>query len=700
MPFLVDTMSAVFESVHLQDHDHPMNFTHRPDEVVLDRYTIQRGIGMGGFGEVYFAISRAGKEVALKRIQRNLDVELRGVSHCLNLKHNHLVSLHDICRDDDDQAWVVMEYVAGKNLREVLDEADSARGFVPQVPSMETGLPIDEVRHWFSGMAAGVAHLHSAGLVHRDLKPGNLFDDNGIVKVGDYGLSKFIATSHRGGHTESVGTFHYMAPEIGRGQYGREIDIYAMGIILFELLTGMTPFNGESPQEIIIKHLSATPDLSMIPREYRHAIASCLEKDPAHRPSDVASLMAMLPWNQTDSWTESAPVPLVDPEPTASAEGTASAEPAARPATHPTPPRRPAAANNHSPAVTLRNPSSEEPIARAIRNSVVDLGLWWKNLERSPGSKFVIVLATVFILLFNTHWLLPALSIVGFIYVPYYIIRHMVLQISEPDTYAYPDHGSSTANSTQHHSFTSAEAGTDDPKPVTQRLSKTQIRQMLRDSLSARSRTTLAAEWTTSGMISMIVAATLLLITSVIGLRNATVSPMTLSPYVWMACVVWIGSFGLLGLGKVWESSEGEGMLRRLSSSFLGASVGVVAYLLAETLMVPMDVGLGRDIDATSLPVSFYHSSGVPKAAAMMAHFAVLFGLLRMWKPVDPLRRARLSLWAVAVAVVGEWLVHQVIPVPQPSGMLIAGGIIVMTQMSAPWVKADSVATLSTMRKV
>src|SRR5690554_6238459 len=97
-----------------------MNFTYSPNETVLGRYTIRRGIGMGGFGEVYFAHSQAGKEVALKRIQRNLAVELRGVSHCLNLKHPNLVSLHDICRDQDDQAWVVMEYVAGKNLREVL----------------------------------------------------------------------------------------------------------------------------------------------------------------------------------------------------------------------------------------------------------------------------------------------------------------------------------------------------------------------------------------------------------------------------------------------------------------------------------------------------------------------------------------------------------------------------------------------------
>ena len=101
----------------------PMTFTYPPGSTPLPRYTIRRGIGMGGFGEVYFAVSDAGKEVALKRIQRNLEVELRGVSHCLNLKHPNLVALYDICRDDHDQYWVVMEYVAGPNLRQVLDES-------------------------------------------------------------------------------------------------------------------------------------------------------------------------------------------------------------------------------------------------------------------------------------------------------------------------------------------------------------------------------------------------------------------------------------------------------------------------------------------------------------------------------------------------------------------------------------------------
>src|SRR2546425_976027 len=96
------------------------------------------------------------------------------------------------------------------------------------------------------GIGAGVAYLHDHGIVHRDLKPGNIFSEEGIVKLGDYGLAKFISCSRRSGQTESVGTVHYMAPEVANGRYGKEIDIYALGIILYEMLTGRVPFDGES----------------------------------------------------------------------------------------------------------------------------------------------------------------------------------------------------------------------------------------------------------------------------------------------------------------------------------------------------------------------------------------------------------------------------------------------------------------------
>ena len=110
-----------------------------------------------------------------------------------------------------------------------------------------------------------MAYLHDHGIVHRDLKPGNIFSDEGTVKIGDYGLAKFISCSRRSGQTESVGTVHYMAPEIANGRYGREIDTYALGIILFEMLTGHVPFEGESIGEVLMKHLTAEPDLTRSP---------------------------------------------------------------------------------------------------------------------------------------------------------------------------------------------------------------------------------------------------------------------------------------------------------------------------------------------------------------------------------------------------------------------------------------------------
>src|SRR5262249_32859230 len=96
-----------------------MKFTYASGEQPLQGYTIRRGLGRGGFGEVYLAVSDGGKEVALKLVQRHLDVELRGVGQCLNLKHPHLLDIYDIRKTENDN-WIIMEYVAGESLDQVL----------------------------------------------------------------------------------------------------------------------------------------------------------------------------------------------------------------------------------------------------------------------------------------------------------------------------------------------------------------------------------------------------------------------------------------------------------------------------------------------------------------------------------------------------------------------------------------------------
>ncbi len=244
----------------------------------LEGYTLKRAIGRGGFGEVYYATSDAGKEVAIKLITRNLEVERRGVVQCMNLKSPHLIGIHDLRTNDEGDTFVIMEYVAGPSLANILEKHPN-------------GLPLDEVRHWLKGLVEGVAYLHDHGIVHRDLKPANLFLEEGVVKIGDYGLSKAITQSREPGHSESVGTCHYMAPEISTGKYHKPIDIYAMGIIVFELITGRVPFDGESVGEILMKHLTSRPDLSPLPEPYRSIVGRALAKDPNLRPSRVIDLL-------------------------------------------------------------------------------------------------------------------------------------------------------------------------------------------------------------------------------------------------------------------------------------------------------------------------------------------------------------------------------------------------------------------------
>jgi eukaryotic-like serine/threonine-protein kinase len=254
-----------------------MKFTYSSGQRPLDGYTLKRGVGRGGFGEVYFAVSDGGKEVALKLVRGDASVELRGVAQCLNLKHPNLVNLYDLRTDGQGDRWVVMEYVAGEPLNVVLQRHPK-------------GLPIELAREWFLGLAKAVGYLHDHGIVHRDLKPGNVFVENGAVKVGDYGLSKALGASQRTAQTQSVGTVHYMAPEISTGNYNKQIDVYAAGVILYEMLTGRVPFDGESAGEILMKHLTSPPDLTKVPAEYLPVVVKSLAKNPAQRYASMAEM--------------------------------------------------------------------------------------------------------------------------------------------------------------------------------------------------------------------------------------------------------------------------------------------------------------------------------------------------------------------------------------------------------------------------
>jgi len=253
-------------------------YTFKHGDRPLEDFTIQRAVGRGGFGEVYYAVSDGGRDVALKYLRENPQVELRGTSHCINLKSPHLVTIFDVKKNAEGDYFIIMEYVSGPSLRDLLvAEAD--------------GLGPQKAAFFIREIAKGLAYLHDRGIVHRDLKPGNIFYEEGYVKIGDYGLSKFISVSRHSAQTASVGTVHYMAPEVGTGNYHRGIDIYALGVILYEMLLGRVPYEGSTMGEVLMKHLTSQPEIEDLPEPFGRVIRKALQKDPKDRYATVYEMV-------------------------------------------------------------------------------------------------------------------------------------------------------------------------------------------------------------------------------------------------------------------------------------------------------------------------------------------------------------------------------------------------------------------------
>lgn len=643
----------------------------------LEGYTIKRGIGIGGFGEVYFALSDAGKEVALKRIQRNLDIELRGVRQCLNLKHVNLISLWDIKTNEADESWVVMEYVPGKSLRDMLE-------LFPE------GLPEDQVKIWFASTSAGVTYLHDHGIVHRDLKPGNIFcdEDEQVIKIGDYGLSKFISCSRRSGQTESVGTFHYMAPEIGKGVYGKEIDIYAMGIILFEMLTGRVPFDGESSQEIMMKHLTADPDLEGLREEFVAPIKRCLTKDPDERYSSVPEMLADLPWpdladnserivtrhsigpmgaatkpNLVDARSDARQVPEIQPM-MLRHEFNNRDEPIVFGTLRDT-----SAGNRNGEAVVpivdnvevvsqsaATSPGPEEPIARALHTGARNVGAWWNgNSWPTPLKIFALVVGGLVIVM-NSQLILPIGLGLGLCYLVYYVIRAW---LDKPDHVVDESH----------------------------RKTKAQVRagemDKLRSHLSMKDFGDRVAELLGSVLMSTMAAILICSLGLLIGgaLFNPTIE--VLAVFVWMTLTSSVASWAVLAASKTWEHRKGDHWLRRLVMAGAGLAVGTFA----------ISIGTALGIDFTQLQTSATHvgSDSLPQISlqifpAYLVFFTVLFGILRWWRQADPTRGTRLNLWTVGLCLIWAVIFSHILGFNPIWNGIIAISISVATQVSAPWL--------------
>jgi len=617
-----------------------MKFLYASSSRPLEGFTIKRGIGRGGFGEVYFATSDAGKEVALKHIERNLEVELRGVGQCLNLKHQNLIDLYDIRYDEQGDAWVVMEYVAGPSLKEALDRSPA-------------GLPLCEVDYWFRGIAAGVGYLHDHGIVHRDLKPGNIFDDGGIIKIGDYGLSKYISTSRRSGQTESVGTFHYMAPEIGKGVYGKEIDIYALGIVLYELLTGRTPFDGESSQEIIMKHLTADPDLSSLPQPYRTIIQRALQKDPEKRFHNAAEMVALL-------------------TPAAAGPAAGLPDPAGQ-ATRPSMPPQPVVIQAEAVAEPRFPPHEAlppDPVAAAARQAAGQFGHWWHHGPLTLPMKFVILIAGVMIAATHGLGLVAVAVVLGGLYLAYFGVRMLTLSMAgyplPPPAHPFPIRPVQRA-----------------APPIRQpTLSwEEQGRLLLREKTAGD----WVAELTGSMLGAAIVAAVLAVVMTAIGGHALQHSADWRSGPAWLWLMTTLGAWLVLAAGKCCERTSGEAAPRRFIMLIAGLAFGGLALVASDYLMVTLD----QPHAMRHGPFRGLYRGDMPAWALFLTYFGAVFVTLRWWKQADPLRSSRLRIAPVLLAVMVAWLWHFAFPFPQPWGFMLVAGISIAAQLSAPWLSKE-----------
>ncbi len=659
----------------------------------LDGFTIKRGVGQGGFGEIYYALSDGGKQVALKLIRRHLDVELRGMQQCLNLSHPHLVALYDIRNDARGDTWVVMEYVSGPSLEDVLREH-------PQ------GLPAADAMSWFHGIASAVAYLHDRGIVHRDLKPGNVFSSEGVVKVGDYGLSKYISCSRRSGHTESIGTVHYMAPEIARGCYGKEIDIYALGVILCEVLTGRLPFDGETVGEVLMKHLADPPDLTGLDEPYRSVVARALEKDPSNRFATVHEMLAALPempqgpvvWLADASATNAGINGAAsDDRPTrAAAVGDVSAEDeTATIAVGKRGAQAKVVATRSTPIVAEVVPSPtqpEEPIARNLRETIRRLRRGWQHMQLSTPVKLALILIAAFILLQSAAILVPLAVFLCIIYGCYYVVW---LLVRPNDTEARSINGGSHPAGTQQAKAAAAAHAPVDratmPLPGSAQAARrpkphdpAAIDAEIRRNWAAQPAAARLAELLGSMIVAALVCAvTTLVLVLISGYHGA---PLAAAPGIWLYLVSLLGTYGVLIAAHSWNRAGPDPLLRRFVLLAVGLLVGALAAVLGDALIfrlphsIPWDeAGLWR------LPAAFYAADGAPQLPAMMAAMGTLFALIRWGRQADLLRPVRLSVWSLvvsgAVAVVAAALWH----FPQPWLPMIAVAISVSVQLSAPW---------------
>lgn len=260
--------------------------------LVDNRYAVTSRIARGGMSTVYLAVDqRLDREVALKVLHPHLAADEnflgrlgREAKAAARLSHPHVVGVLDQ-GNDGTTAYLVMEYIRGHTLRDVIRD----RGALP--PRLALAL-IDPV-------VEGLGAAHAAGFIHRDVKPENvLIADDGRIKIGDFGLARAVTSSTSTGAL--IGTVAYISPELVLGKPAdARSDVYSVGIMLYEMLTGRQPFEGEVPIQVAYQHVNGTvgPPSDQVPglaAEVDELVQWCTANDPENRPVDGNALLQEL----------------------------------------------------------------------------------------------------------------------------------------------------------------------------------------------------------------------------------------------------------------------------------------------------------------------------------------------------------------------------------------------------------------------
>ena len=253
------------------------------EKILADRYRLTEQIGMGGMAIVYRAVDlRTGHNVAVKvlRPEFNEDNEFisrfqREAEAASKMTHHNIVNLLDVGMDGENR-YLVMEYVQGKTLKEVIQE----RGKLSAPLACQISIRI----------LSALEHAHRNGIIHRDIKPQNiLVHADGHIKVADFGIARIANSSTLTKGDNVMGSVHYFSPEQARGE-GANVtsDIYSTGIVLYEMLTGRVPYDGDNPVAVAMQHLHATPIPIQtlapdVPPAVVHVCMKAMEKNPAMR---------------------------------------------------------------------------------------------------------------------------------------------------------------------------------------------------------------------------------------------------------------------------------------------------------------------------------------------------------------------------------------------------------------------------------